>query len=42
MLWYTHTKYLMPTEHIVEKSTYLLLELYNICSETIDAYINFD
>ena len=31
MLWYPHTKYLIPTEHIFEKSQYYMLELYNIC-----------
>ena len=32
----------MPKEHIVEKSRYHLLELYNICSENIYAYLYFD
>ena len=31
MLWYTHAKYVMPTEHIVDKSRYYLLEPNNIC-----------
>ena len=29
----------MPTEHIVEKSPYYLLELYDISWETIYAYL---
>ena len=37
-LVYTY-KYSMPKEHIVEKSPYCLLELYEICWETIYAYL---
>ena len=42
MLWYTHTTYLMPTEHIVENIRYYLLEVNDICCKNIYAYLFFD